>query len=415
VRGSSSSTPRFWPVACGILLLALSLRLGWGLSRPSTDEFLSFLPDQVEYLSLGRSLLEGRGLALVDPRYPDEVHAYRMPGYPAWIALFGGNVRAVRASQALLDTSTVLATMLLAARFLGARLAVVAGLLTALNPYLIYFSGTILTETLYTAVLTWGLFLLSAGIGSGRWWAGLVLLAAGVHVRPSSAGLVVALSVVSALLSPRTSLGRRIPPAGATAIILVGLSLFPWAVRNHRLLGEWVWTTTNRGITAYDGLHPDATGASDQSFVRKMPELRDMTELARDRWLLERAGEFARRDPGRVLRLGLVKIGRTWSPVPLSAEHSGWKTRTLAAAYTVPLFALAVCGILRNRLGLAEKSLLLAPAVYFTLVHAVSVGSLRYRVPCEPPIAVLAASALTRGGGSRGEQGRREVAGGNHR
>jgi hypothetical protein len=36
--------------------------------------------------------------------------------------------------------------------------------------------------------------------------------------------------------------------------------------------------------------------------------------------------------------------------------------------------------------------LLALPAVYFTLVHAVSVGSLRYRVPVEPQLAILAAA-----------------------
>jgi hypothetical protein len=40
--------------------------------------------------------------------------------------------------------------------------------------------------------------------------------------------------------------------------------------------------------------------------------------------------------------------------------------------------------------------LLMLPAVYFTLLHALSVGSLRYRIPAEVPMAVIAASALVR-------------------
>jgi hypothetical protein len=39
---------------------------------------------------------------------------------------------------------------------------------------------------------------------------------------------------------------------------------------------------------------------------------------------------------------------------------------------------------------------LLLPALYFTAVHALSVGSLRYRVPAEPPLAVLAAAGAAR-------------------
>ena len=45
------------------------------------------------------------------------------------------------------------------------------------------------------------------------------------------------------------------------AVLMVTVLLFPWACRNHRLLGRWIWTTTNGGITAYDGFRPGATGA----------------------------------------------------------------------------------------------------------------------------------------------------------
>jgi len=42
------------------------------------------------------------------------------------------------------------------------------------------------------------------------------------------------------------------------------------------------------------------------------------------------------------------------------------------------------------------KRLLLLPAIYFTVAAALSVGSLRYRIPAEPPMAILAASSVSR-------------------
>src|SRR5687768_18082744 len=44
-------------------------------------------------------------------------------GYPVFVAVLGGSVRAVRVAQALLDTSTALAVYLLALRFLRHPLA----------------------------------------------------------------------------------------------------------------------------------------------------------------------------------------------------------------------------------------------------------------------------------------------------
>ena len=65
----------------------------------------------------------------------------------------------VRLAQALLDTSTVLAIYLLARRFREERGALVAAAIVAVNPFLIYFSGLVLSETLFTAMLAWGLYL----------------------------------------------------------------------------------------------------------------------------------------------------------------------------------------------------------------------------------------------------------------
>ena len=36
---------------------------------------------------------------------------------------------------------------------------------------------------------------------------------------------------------------------GTSMLLLTILMLLPWAIRNHRVLGQWVWTSTNAGIT----------------------------------------------------------------------------------------------------------------------------------------------------------------------
>ena len=401
-----------------LLAAALALRLAWALFQPVSDEAIERLPDQREYLDLGRNLLHGRGLKFFDPRFSDEVWAFRTPGYPVMVAACGGSVRAVRVAQAFIDASTVLAVYLLARRWLERGASLLAAGVVAFNPFLIYFTGLILTETLFTAMLAWGMFLLlgkppdpethghgdapSAGWGGTfRWLLGGCVLAMAILVRQSAIGLPVLLAVTGALVNRGRGMPyhRRWPiPVGATVVLLTFLVLFPWAWRNYRVVGEWVWTTTNGGITAYDGLNPDATGASDQSFVASMPELRAMSELGRSEYLSDLARQFARQQPKRVAELAVVKAGRMWSPVPLSQEYGGWKYRTVGLLYTVPLYGLVLLGLLRggeggSRLPRAAKVYLLIPAIYFTAVHMLSVGSLRYRIPVEPPMAVIAASA----------------------
>jgi 4-amino-4-deoxy-L-arabinose transferase-like glycosyltransferase len=370
-------------LALGVILsAALALRIGWGLHQPVDQAAIDTLPDQREYLDLGHNLLAGQGLQFSDARFGQSVWAYRTPGYPLLVAACDADVRIIRLVQALLDSSTVLAVFLLARKWLSPELSLLAAAIVALDPLLVFFSGTILSETLFTAMLVWGLVLLFHGRPAT--WAGAAILALAVLVRPSA----IVLPAILALAA-----NRKIAVAALGMTVLV---LFPWAMRNHNRLGAWVWTTTNSGITRYDGFHPGATGASDQSFLRDMPQLSQMGEIERSQYLNGLADQFIHDHPAECVELGVVKIARLWSPFPLSRQFSRPLYIAVALAHSLPLICLSLAAVLLRRLPSKALAMLLAPAIYFTVIHAASVASLRYRVPVEPLLAVLAASLFQR-------------------
>jgi hypothetical protein len=394
-----------------VLLVALFLRLGWGVSRPASDREIDSLPDQREYLSIAQNILGGRGIQFFDRRFGQNVYAYRMPGYPWLIALCGGSVRAVRGVQAFLDTSTVLAVFLLSRRLLkdagdSFPASLFAAALVAINPFLIYFSGLILSETLFIAMLTWGMVLLlgDAEGGKGRgltagWFFGSVLLTLSIYARPSAAVLPVALAAGAMALGRGNWAGL-----GLTILMIVSV-LVPWAARNTRpdVLGRWIWGATNSGITAYDGWNSHANGGSDQTFVRDMPELRNMSEVQRSEYLGGLARRFVIAHPGRAVELAAIKLLRIWSPIPLSEQFSSAMYRWIALAYVVPFDLLVLVGLIRGKLCKAAKVFLLIPAIYLTAVHVASVGSLRYLLPAAGPMAVVAGSLIP---GMRRQHGR---------
>lgn len=409
-------TPR--RILFALLAIALLLRLGWGWRQSNDPAGLNALPDQVEYLTLANNLLHERELKFVDPRFDSVVVAYRMPGYPLFLAACGASIPVARLAQSLLDTATVLAAYLLARRWLTPRPALLSAALVAFNPFLVYFSALLLSETLYTALLAWGMVLLAGrrqwALGSEeprssspplvslrvpRFLAGLLLLALAIHVRPSGLGLPLLLGAVAAVMNRPPAPAYQLRPRWrlpviSTSILLILLVLFPWAWRNHRLLGDWIWTTTNSGITLYDGFHPGATGASDQSFVSDMPFLSELTEVQRSQWFNDLARQWIAENPLQSAQLALVKIGRTWSPVPLSQDYGSNRLYVIVGLlFSLPLDMLVLLGLLFGRLPRSAKAFLLLPALYFTAVHALSVGSLRYRLPVEVPMAVLAAAA----------------------
>src|SRR5262249_47017971 len=139
-----------WIALAVVLFLSLAIRVGWSLHQPSDEAAINLLPDQREYLDLGRHFTQD-GFWFSDPRFRQTVYAFRTPGYPAFIALFRANPMLVRLAQGVVDTSTLLAIFLLARRWLPPFGAVFAAAILALNPYFIFFTGLILSETLFTA------------------------------------------------------------------------------------------------------------------------------------------------------------------------------------------------------------------------------------------------------------------------
>ena len=396
-----------------ILLAALGLRAGWAIYQGSGID--QRLPDQGHYLQIAENLLAGRGMVLHDERYGQDLLAYRMPGYPLFVAALGASPLAVRMAQAGIDVSTVLAVYLLAGRLLvlsrqgqTSRIPLLAAAIVAVNPFLIYFSGLILSETLYTALLIWGVYLLVRY--PNFLWGGIVL-ALSIHVRPSALLLPVVMGFAAVFLhraaaAPAPRVGGRSfwnlrLPVGSTMLILVLLALVPWAYRNHERVGRWVWLTTNGGISLYDGWQPNATGASDQRFAdsAELRPLRLLNEEQRDTAYTRLAVRSVRAmwaaDRSHVVDLVGSKLGRTWSPIPLSQDYGSNPLYVIAgAAYALPLFLAALAGLFYAPLPRSAKALLLLPAIYYSVVHALTVGSLRYRVPVEPLLAVLAAVGI---------------------
>ena len=396
---ASEHRPILWIWLTLLLAASLGVRLGWSFFSPSDEATLQKLPDQAVYLDLARNLLHHQGLVHIDERFATQVLADRMPLYPLFLAACRANITAIRIVQSIIDTSTVLAIFLLARRFLSPWPSLLAAALVAFNPFLIYFSALILTETLFTAMLAWGMLLLTS---SFTLVFGGLLLAASILVRPSAIALPIVLGIAAAFVNRATQPQRRSwwpIPVGTTMLLLTIILLLPWATRNRVVLGQWLWTTTNSGFVAFDGFNDQATGGSDQSELASAEwngRLRRLGEVDRSEVLSESARQWLartwRQEPSRIAKLTATKIARTWSPMPLSQDFSSRRNCLVALLFSIPFDLLIVLGLWKGSLPPLSRLFLALPAAYFTIVHAMSVGSLRYRVPVEPVLAVLAAA-----------------------
>jgi hypothetical protein len=376
-------------VLCGV---ALAVRAAWVLYRwyhygPRLD-----YPDEELHWQLATHLVRDGMLVTDDGRF-----AARMPLYPFFLAFFAPwgpvGILGARLAQAVLGAATAGLVYRWVHTTSGPRAAAFVGLLVCCDPFAIFFANLLLTEVLFT--------LLAVAFAACAWqWlapthraaiAGLALLGPMlVLARPAALGWVILTWVLLAGLSGR----RRARPLLLCPAVLI-LLLFPWGLRNKAELGTWAWLSTNGGVTLYDAQGPQADGSSDQSFLQERPELRGLDEVALDRTATRLALGQMRADPARVIRLAAIKFLRMWSLVPNIAEYHSGSAALAGAVYTVILLVGAALGafraLRRGRAGRAWLAVLWLPVVYFTLVHCVYVGSVRYRVPLLPLLAMAAA------------------------
>jgi 4-amino-4-deoxy-L-arabinose transferase-like glycosyltransferase len=204
--------------------------------------------------------------------------------------------------------------------------------------------------------------------------------------------------------------------------LLIGLGIFlsmlPWWYRNYQLTDRWVITTLQVGASLYDGWNPSADGGSDMThgYQATRPLLQRyragleqqlggmepadlqkrslQLEVESNDHLMSEAWNWGRQNPVELLQLAGTKVWKTWRPWPAAAEvQSRWMTVLTTMAF-VPLLVVGLWGAWRLARRDYAWAICVWPAFYVTLLHAVFVGSIRYRQPAMIPLIVLAAVVI---------------------
>jgi 4-amino-4-deoxy-L-arabinose transferase-like glycosyltransferase len=214
--------------------------------------------DMGVYHQLAVGLLTGEGyVSKLEPHFL----SWRAPGYPFFLAsiygLVGQHAGVVVAIQCALGALTSVLVARIARVPFGAKVAVVSGLICALNPQMIHWSGELLTETLFTFLFALAILLcigLRESSGWGRAVAIGLVLGYGTLVRPNLL-LFVPLASLYALLFAGGDLRRRSILAIGIPL-LAALVLLPWTVRNYRVHGELVPVASIGGVSLFVGIPP---------------------------------------------------------------------------------------------------------------------------------------------------------------
>lgn len=349
---------------------------------------------------------------------------YQAPLYPYFIGglywAFGIDQSTVRIAQAFLGATACVGLACAGRRFFSPKTGLLAGGLFAIYAPAIFFDGIIQKSSLSSFLVCMVLWAMASLAHRPRrlWlWAGLgLLLGAWILTRENAVVLVLLLPLWLAWGRGKSFHLSRLGWLGMVGLGLFAV-LFPVALRNRIVGGEWHLTTSQFGPNFYIGNSQFANGRYiPLKQDRGGPEYEriDATELAEadlgrklspgevSAYWTEKTFEDIRVDWPRWFRLLARKWFLVWNATEITDTediytHAGasWLLGALVPLWHLGcLVPLAVLGMALAWRNWRRHAVL----VFFLLAYALSVSVFyvfaRYRFPLVPPLVLFAAAGL---------------------
>jgi len=223
-----------------------------------------YFPDSEHFIAMAQNVLDGHG-----PRVSEQTVANRGPGYAYFLAgifaITGTTADApplttIRLLQALFGGLLCLIVYLIGSTLYSKPAGLASAGIVALDPFLTYFTGLVLAETLFTLLLALALLMLLKTRDGAVLWAIAAGVVSGTAILVRPAMLLMLVPLVPAYLYANRFTRRAL----ASALLFAACSLailVPWGLRNHSLTGRFALTTLSSGASLYEGTYSGADGA----------------------------------------------------------------------------------------------------------------------------------------------------------
>lgn len=404
-----------------VLGLATLLRAIYLIEVSDTPFFLHLHTDPWMYDHWARQIVAGDWAGRQHPVF------YLGPAYPYFLAvvytLFGASPLAACVIQLILSVASVGLVYQLGRRIFGPACGLLAGLLMAGYPMLIFFSGLLLGATLIVFLDLLALVLLVEGLRRPHWY---LWVAAGVGLGLSACArgnvlLFAPLAALAVVLRFGFKAWKKWLPAGAWLAFAVVIAIMPVSLHNYLVGDDFVMLTSNAGANLFIGNNSNSDGIYMRSpRYKNRPmglSVRDQQanfpsvarqELGRGQlkpsevssFWVEKTLEEIGSDPGRWLRLMGNKLKYFANAYEVPNNRNIYFSKRFSFILSLPLpgwgfvFPLALLGLVFSWRGLRKRFVLAG----FVAAHLVALVLFfingRYRLVLAPVMMIYAAATL---------------------
>lgn len=359
----------FW-----ILIFASGVRILFYWIYPDT-----IFPDAMAYRAIGEEIFSGKTIS-------NDIY---MPLYPILTFLSGGGGGQV-VMDILFSTASVALIYWLSIELFNERaVALLAASASIFYPHFLFYAIMGLTEVLFTFLLLLSFLLFYRE----KIVAAIFFLVLSVLVKPSLDflnPLLVALFVFFVLNGRNTQVAKNV----ATYFIVYVVLMTPWWIHQYQKYDTFVRLNLGDGVVLYSGNNPmNQSGGGivgEDLNIDDFVSIKDPVE--KNNAMKRAAVEYIVEHPQQFLSLSIEKFIRFWRLWPYTEHYQQWYTIAASLlSYGVILF-LAIGFAIRSGIRYFKKLLpIYALFGYLTLVHMITIGSIRYRFPLEPFLIIFAA------------------------
>jgi 4-amino-4-deoxy-L-arabinose transferase-like glycosyltransferase len=402
------------------MIIALGLIIRLVVLYMSKDTGLMIVDEQ-HYHTLALNLLHGYGFAWE----PGALTSIRPPLYPfflrlVWTVSGTESLWVVRMAQILLNLSNVILVYRLGLLLFDHRMALVAAAGFCFYPSFVGFNVFLLTEILFTLLLT----LVALGY--------VVLLKTGRLSAAGGTGIALGLAALTRsilwpfplILCPLAFLSVRSRPWVRLQVALClflgyALVVTPWALRNTRLQGVFTVIDTMGGLTlrmgnyeytplnrAWDPVTLHGETSIFQQLYQGHPKVSSWTEGRKEKWALRTALVYMMAHPLVTLQRVVIKFANFWGleRVIIAGWQQGlyqpphWFAVLGTLAITFAYMLVMLCASLGLFLAFPGERrahiFFLLLMAFICSIHTATFGHERYHLPLIPFLCLYAAAAV---------------------
>jgi hypothetical protein len=365
-----------------ILLFAFFLRILFLVFYPEQH-----FPDAIAYRHIGEQIFSGDTIS----------NNIYMPLYPIITYLTGGDVFQIIFDVFISVVSIWIIYLLSLHLFKDRFSAILSSIIAALYPHYIFYSISGLTEVFFTFLLL--LYFLM--FYKKRYILAIIISILAILVKPTF-DLLNPVLIILFVGFVHSSGWRKVIKYLSIYTLAYIVIMAPWWIHQHDKYGSFVRLSLGDGVVLYSGNNPlnktgggigRPSGDSDMD-LEQFSYIQD--PVIRNNEMKKQALDYIVNNPRRFLELAGIKFLRLWRLWPHTEHYQQWYiVATSLLSYGSVLFLSIGFVVTHSKNYIRNLIPLFALITYLTLIHMITIGSIRYRFPLEPFLIIFAGYFLT--------------------